>query len=265
MDAATEHITSAQNLRGLYDDPSLDADMDRVAGLIANGSGLTDLGMELLQRALNNLGQLGNDARVALVLLNQSRAFQLGGKMQAALQSIERAAAIANLMRPQTVSADLRATFSNWRREIDQQHVGVLVGLASTGESPAYSERAWRVAQDSKARSLFEFVGSSKKSVVSQHLSTEHQRLLRSLSGTAYQRLKAKEDRQAEAEKRYLAALREVETFEAKNELTPAAPPESSLTLGQVQELLHPDEVLLEYFLIDDGPGAWVGNSQRPI
>lgn len=202
-------------------------------------------------------------------LYNTARAQRDAGNMTEARSQIERAIELAESLRTNVSSQDLRASYFATARQFYELHVDVLMQLDKRQSSAVYRTAAFDVSERARARSFLELLREASTNI-RQGVNTELLERERNLE----QEINAKAERhtqlvanKATAEAQTLAAeLNQLTTEydEVKARIKSVSPRYAALTqpqplsLKEIQNrLLDDNSVLLEYMLGDERSYLW--------
>lgn len=225
-------------------DPRVEANALTNIGRILLTTTGRDAGIAFLQDALRLWRRFGSPDVESSVLFHLAVGQRDRGDLSSARESIERALAIAETLRSNVSAVDLRVGFMVDKVRIYDAAVDIF-------ERCGDPERAWRAAEMSRARGLYDLLAAERPPSESRRrlldaFNSESVRLARGGSQDAGQARKRLDELTAE-----LAGLRERE--DPPNALLAAQPPD----LAAVERALPEDTAILEYAAGEPGY-AWV-------
>jgi CHAT domain-containing protein/predicted negative regulator of RcsB-dependent stress response len=217
----------------------------------------------------SHLGQSIDNAGETRLLLDMARAEKLLGNLVDAQKKIETALARIESYRSRLLSPELRATYFSTQQDSFYFYVDVLMALNKQQPAGGFDRQALEVSEARRARSLLESLVSARadirqgvdpklveqEKIQGQSINAKQQFRLRLLSGTHSNEQVASVDKQIDA---LLADFRETQ-----DRIRKASPRYAALTqpktlaAGEVQQLLEPNTLLLEYSLGEERSYVW--------
>jgi len=246
--------TTQQELSDLDAQPEAAITLSRL-GQAQLASGDLAAARQSLQLALQQLDQSADVLAEFETLDRLAQLEQSAGDRQAALRINARAIALAETLRSGQLPALRQAEFLAARRSLYDRQVAALLDDGQPRE-------AWRVAEQARARSLQELrlerVGAQQRAQ-QQPLLDQRARAVTQLHQMT---LTPGAEQGANHASAVLAARREIDRIETllrsddsgllNNSVT------AQLSLEKLQSLLHPDQLLLSYYLRGDELLVWV-------
>lgn len=225
--------------------------------------------LDFFNQALTILRQIGDRRSQATTLHNISAAYRDLGRMDEARANIEHALTIVESLRTKVTIERLRTSYTSTIHGLYEYYVDLLMRMHRQHPSAGFAAAALQASERGRARSLLELLNEShaditqdlepalraRKREIGQLLNAKAERLTRLLSSkqTEAQAEDAKKevDDLTEQYEQIEAAIRE------KNSRYAALTQPQPLSLSQIQELLDPDTLLLEYSLGPDRGYLW--------
>ena len=187
------------------------------------------------------------------------------GDLDAARQRIEAALAKIESLRTGVGSADLRATFLASRRQAYELNVDLLMELDAATPGDDFARQALAASERARARSLLDMLSRAGAELGADdpELTQRRDALLRRLDAKATRRLSllSRGRAEAESELELYQVIAELDRLEA--EIRRQSPRYDALTrprpldLGEIQDLLDGDTLLLEYALGPERSFLW--------
>jgi CHAT domain-containing protein len=218
----------------------------------------------LLFRNLNDL----NSAAVALE--GRARVQQKIGNLSESRKDIEESLALIETVRARSGSPTLRASYLASREDAYELYVDLLMQLHAKEPSARHDAEALQASERGRARSLLEMLNEAPADIeqgVGVELVKREREIRQSINAKAQRliQLKAQNGNSQEMETfdKEIRALEEVYQ-RVQVEIRKASPAYAALTqpqplgLKQIQQLLEPNTVLLEYSLGDERSYLWV-------
>ena len=225
--------------------------------------GKTDEARDLYKES-RSLGEVGDQV---LTLSEEGRLEQELGNLAAARQRLEEALELMEGFRSQLGGESLRALHFATVRETYERYVDVLMQLHLSDPKASLDARAFEVAEQSRARGLLDVLARARVDTREgdPNALAKELRLRQELNDKAEQRMELGADEASRA--RSQALRQEIDQLAAEHRiiealLTDGSSYESlkkpSLKLAEVQSLLDPETVLLEYLLAEPRSYLWV-------
>jgi CHAT domain-containing protein/Tfp pilus assembly protein PilF len=202
-------------------------------------------------------------------LYNIARAHRDVGNMKEARSQIERAIEIAESLRTNVESQDLRASYFATARQFYELHIDVLMQLDKRQPSAGYQMAAFDVSERARARSLLELLNEARADLrqgVDPALLEQERNLEQTIDAKAHrhgQLVANKDTVEAQAVATQLNQLT-TEYDEVQAQIKSKSPRYAALTqpqplgLKEIQNRLLDDKsLLLEYMLGDDRSYLW--------
>ncbi len=202
-------------------------------------------------------------------LRGMARANQQLGNLNEARKDIEESLSLIETVRARSGSQQLRASYLASKEKSYELYVDLLMQLHATDPSARHDAEALRISERGRARSLVEMLNEAHVDIeqgVSGDLVRREQEIRQSINAKAQRQiqLKAQNGNRQEIEtfdKEIRALENEYEQVQAA--IRKASPSYAALTQPQplgtkeIQQLLDPDTVLLEYSLGDERSYLW--------
>lgn len=226
--------------------------------------------MHYLNRSLALSRAAGDRLTQTTTLYTIARTHLDLGELGAARQRIEEALDVAESLRSDVLHRDLRATYVASIYRWYALHVEVLMRLRAAGGGPAFARAAFEASERARARSLLDGLADTELDLrrgVDPSLLAREQTLLDGLAAWAARQTPGAGANEAAAQAQEYKDLEyRFNQIEAEVRRTSPAHAASNrrtpITLGEIQELLDRDTVLLEYFLGDERSYLWVVSRQ---
>ncbi|HZH30086.1 MAG TPA: CHAT domain-containing tetratricopeptide repeat protein [Pyrinomonadaceae bacterium] len=191
------------------------------------------------------------------------------GDLTGALREIERAVRIVESLRSKIASHELRASYFATVGEYYDLYIDLLMGLHARNPSAGYEETALAASESARARSLLELLREARADVrrgVSASLLERERFLQRQLNAKAEEQSGIRANGRTGKQAAQLAGELETlttELLELEAEIRRKSPRYAALTqprplgLKEIQQLLDPDTLLLEYKLGETRSYLW--------
>lgn len=233
--------------------------------------------LDYLNRSLRICRVVDYDDGEAKTLLRLAEVQKQCNQHDKALELITKAIEIVETMRVKVLSPDLRASFFASNQSYYEFYIDLLMRLHELDPAAGHDAAALQVSERSRARSLLEVLTGARVNVregCDPSLLEREQRLKRQLADKDRDRSRMLGgqptlEQLAEAEKELNELLRQLQHIETEirlhssrdDELVQAAP----LSLGEIQALLDPDTLLLEYSLGTERGFLWAVSSDGSL
>ncbi len=275
--AAIDHCRQALELLGRVGDRPQEADALHLCGRGRFAAGDVEAAVENLARSVALSREIRHPEAEADALVSLARAERRRGHRQAARDAVAAARALIESQRARVRSPDLRASFLGSRHAAYELEVELLMDLHAGDPAAGHERRALEVNELSRARTLIELLdeaGAGPGDEVEPELLQRRAALLGSLNAKAARRLESlvgpsrgADDRTTESEldAEIEDLLHELDRVEAEIRASSRryailTDPEG-LPASEIQALLEPGTLLLEYALGDQRSFLWaVGN-----
>jgi len=213
-----------------------------------------------------NIGDLNN---AAIVLEDRARAQQQLGNFTEARKDVEESLSLIETVRAQSGSQSLRASYLASREKAYELYVDLLMQLHAKNPSARHDAEALQASERGRARSLLELLNEAPADI-EQGVSVDLVKRAREIR----QAINAKAQRQIQLTAQN-GNKQEIETFgkeiraledeyqQVQVAIRKASPAYAELTqpqplgLKEIQQLLEPNTVLLEYALGDERSYLW--------
>lgn len=206
-------------------------------------------------------------------LCNIARLERDRGSLVEAMQELEAAVKIAESIRGDVSSQDLRASYLATIHEIYELYIDVLMLQHKQSPAQGFDARAFATSERARARSLLESLQEGQADIrqgVDDSLLEKERALRETVNSKAERHMKllaAKDSQQAEKVKSEIDALT-IEYSRVRDQIRATSPHYAALiapelfTLQQVQrQLLDQESILLEYALGDERSYVWLVTS----
>ena len=228
------------------------------------------------EKALDHFNQALSIARnindlntAAIVLEGRARAQRKLGNLAEARKDVEESLSLVETVRARSGSQSLRASYLASREKAYELYVDVLMQLHAKDPSARHDAEALQASERGRARSLLEMLNEAPADIeqgVGVELVKREREIRQSINAKAQRliQLKAQNGNRAEMETfdKEIRAL-EDEYQQVQVAIRKASPAYAALTqpqplgLKQIQQLLEPNTVLLEYSLGDERSYLW--------
>jgi CHAT domain-containing protein len=217
------------------------------------------------------LSRIASDSIVeSSSLCNIARIERNSGSLSEAQQNLEAALNIAESIRGDVSSQDLRASYLATIHEIYELYIDVLMLQHKQSPAQGFDARAFATSERARARSLLESLQEGQADIrqgVDDSLLEKERSLRETVNSKAERQMKllaAKDSQQAEKVKHEIDALT-IEYSRVRDQIRATSPHYAALiapelfTLQQVQQqLLDQESILLEYSLGDERSYVWL-------
>ena len=238
-------------------------------GHVYNLLGQPDKALDHFNQALAILRQINDLNSAAVALEGRARAQQKLGKLNDARKDVEESLTLIETVRSQSGSQSLRASYLASKEKVYELYVDLLMQLHATNPMARHDAEALQASERGRARSLLELLNEAPADIeqgvgvdlvkrereIRQAINAKAQRQIQLTSQNGNRReieTFDKEIRALEDEYQQLqVAIRK--SSPAYAELTQPQP----LGLKEIQQLLDPNTVLLEYSLGDERSYLW--------
>lgn len=242
--------------------------------IVLRGLGMTyislgDLprGESYLNQALELFRQVGNRSGEAQTLYGLARLERERGDFAAALRGIEPAIAVAESVRADVGSRQLRTSYFASAQKFYELKIDVLMRMHEAHPAEGFDALAVQTSEHARARSLLDLLVESRVDLrqgVDEALLERERGLTEQISAKATRQLQLNANSpQMAALKEEISAL-ENEFEQVQAAIRKASPHYSSLvqpppqTLEEIQQQLDDDTILLEYKLGEERSWLWV-------
>jgi CHAT domain-containing protein/predicted DNA-binding protein YlxM (UPF0122 family) len=258
---ALEKFNESLPLRRAVGDRSGEAATLHSIGAVYQSLGETQKALEKYNEALPLRREVGDRNGEADTLLGIARVEQKRGALSQARQTVERAIGLIESIRTNVVSQELRASYFASRQGFFEIYIDVLMQAHKQNPAAAFDTVALAVSERARARSLLELLTEARADIrqgVDSSL-LERERSLRQLlnaKAAAQFALLNRKHTPAQAE----AAAKEIDSItteyeELRAQIRARSPRYAALTqpqplnLTEIQQVLDPETLLLEYSL----------------
>jgi len=222
--------------------------------------------LPLYQMAKNNSGE-------ASTLYSMGRAARAGGDLKGALSYLGSAIKIIEFLRVQIASPALRSSYYASVRKYHGLYIDLLMQLHASQAEEGFAARAFEASENARARVLLETLAESAANIrqgINPDLLDHERSLQRTLSNKALYQSRLLSNRDTEHESDEVAQeIRQLSADyeEVEAQIRKQSPRYASLTqpqpfrLGDIQQELGKETVLLEYILGDEKSYLWAVSS----
>jgi CHAT domain-containing protein/tetratricopeptide (TPR) repeat protein len=232
--------------------------------------GQPEKALESFGQALSIFRNINDLNSTAVVLEERSRVEQQAGKLSEARKDIEESLSLIETVRARSASQELRASYLATREKAYELYIDLLMQLHAKEPSARHDVEALQVVERGRARSLLEMLNEAHVDIeqgVSVDLIKREQEIRESINAKAQRQIqfKAQNGNRQEIEtfdKEIRVLENEYEQVQAA--IRKASPAYAALTQPQplgskeIQQLLDPETVLLEYSLGDERSYLWI-------
>ena len=211
----------------------------------------------------------GDQAGEVLTLYNIAHVERNRGNLAEAQRQIEASTRIAESLRANVASEDLRASYFATVRQAYELYVDILMQQHKASPSEGFAAKAFAISEKARARSFLESLHESQTNIregVDTALLARERSLEETLNAKAerqMQLLASKDKVEAEKVAKEINSLT-IEYAEVRDQIKATSPRYAALTLPQPltlaevqQRVLDDDSVLLEYALGDERSYVW--------
>ncbi len=245
-------------------------------GVVHDGLGDNKAALEHFNKALTVFREIENKSGEAMILYRISSLQKKTGQIEEARRNITGALEIVETLRGKIASTDLRSSYFATVQQYYELYIDLLMREHQSRPNENLNFTALQISEQARARSLLDLLQEAKadaRQSADPKLLVREQELLELINGKAAQQAQAFGDaRKAELAKTLGA---EINRLSAEYELLEASIRESNpryaelvraspLTLADVEALLDPQTLLLEYRLSETRSYLWAV-SQRTI
>ncbi len=238
-------------------------------GVVHDGMGEAKAALEYFNKALTVFREIENKSGEAMILYRKAALQKKSGEIEAARRNIAGALDIIETLRGKIASMDLRSSYFATVQQYYELYIDLLMRSAQARPNENLNFTALQVSEQARARSLLDLLQEARadtKQSVDPKLLAREKELIELINGKAAQQQQAFGDaRKAELAKTLGEEISrlagEYESLEASiresnpryAELVTARP----LALTDVQKLIGPQTLLLEYRLGDERSYLW--------
>lgn len=217
-------------------------------------------------KSLATFRLLGERAGEAMSLYGVARAAYRRGEMESSLSNIEAAIALIESIRTTIDNTELRASYLANYQYFYQFYIDLLMGLDQKQPGKGFDARAVKVSEQAKARSMLDLLTESRADIrrgVNPDLLNRERALQKQMGAKDRERARAATPEQIEKIEKELRALAAAYK-ELQGEIRVKNPRYAALTqpapagLAEIQKMLDPDTLLLEYSLGQENSYLWV-------
>lgn len=238
-------------------------------GVVHDGSGDAKAALEYFNKALTVFREIENKSGEAQILYRIASLQNKAGQFEAARRHITSALEIVETLRGKIASTDLRSSYFATVQQYYELYIDLLMREHRSRPNDNLNFTALQISEQARARSLLDLLQEAKADIrqsADPKLLAREQELLELINGKAAQQAQAFGDtRKTELAK---TLGEEINRLSAEYELLEASIRESNpryaelvraspLTLNDVQGLLDPQTLLLEYRLSDERSYLW--------
>ncbi len=238
-------------------------------GRIYSKLGEADRALENYQQALAKSHSLGNQSEESLILLSIGRLERDRANLVEARRQVEAALSIIESTRTKVASRDLRSSYFASKEGYYKFYIDLLMQMHKKEPAAGHDITAFGASERARARSLLDLLTESrvdirqgvdlalldKGNALQQQLNARSEQLTRLLSG---KHTDAQETAARKAVESVLADLQDIEAqIRTRSPRYAALTQPQPLSSNDIQRLLDPDTVLLEYALSEERSYAW--------
>jgi CHAT domain-containing protein/tetratricopeptide (TPR) repeat protein len=238
-------------------------------GHVYNLLGQSQKALEQFEQSLSILRSIGDLNSAARVLEDRARAEQRLGDLVASRKSIEESLSLIETVRAHSGSQQLRASYLASREKAYEFYVDLLMQLDAKDTNKGYAAEALKASERGRARSFMELLNEAHVDIregVNADLIKRERELSQLLNAKAQReiQLTARKGNQQEIDtlRKEISTL-EDEYQQLQTAIRKASPAYAALTqprpleLKEIQPLLDPNTLLLEYSLGDERSYLW--------
>ncbi|MCP4661517.1 MAG: CHAT domain-containing protein [bacterium] len=266
---AREHFDQALALLAEVGDPRKTANARQELGEVLLMESEPQKARESLSQALKLRREVRDRSGEAQTLSALAQALVMLGRDREARDDLEAALEIIESLRTRVGDPNLRAAFLSSQRRAYELYVDLLMRFHAAEPDRGHDRAALEASERSRARALLDLVqeaGADIRQGLDPELRERHTSLLQRLNAKATQQLTLLnkgqlKDQAAGAELELYSVLAELEEVEA--EIRRRSPRYDALTQSrplswqEIQRLLDPDTLLLEYALGEERSFVW--------
>jgi CHAT domain-containing protein/Tfp pilus assembly protein PilF len=271
--AALKYLNAASEIYAAKHDLRDSARTWFYSGCAQAAMGHSDTAFTDLQRALDLDLSTGLADDAVATLFEVARLQRRVGKPEDSRATLSRAIVLSEKLRVRVAAPDLRATWFSSRQALYEEMADLLFEVS---EGPASAAEAFGYAERSRERSLSDVLATGRRTAIAAldpELARGEERIVKALAFRTRQlerlsdsagdeKKRATLEREADdLELRYQAIEGEIARKSARGAAIAASP----LTASEVQRLLGPDTMLLEFSLGAEHSFLWVVDSQRIV
>lgn len=235
-------------------------------GLIHLSLGETERASNYFGRALPLFRLSGNRSGEAVSLYGLARVSYARGNLEESLAKIEAAINIVESLRTKIASTELRASYLATYRHLFEFYIELLMQLNKKKPSQGFDALALRASERARMRSLLDILTDARADIrqgVDPALLERERALQKQLNAKDEARRRARSPQQADALDREIQTLTSAYQ-DLQAEIRQKSPRYSALMQPQpvgakeIQQMLDPETLLLEYSLGDENSYLWV-------
>jgi CHAT domain-containing protein/predicted negative regulator of RcsB-dependent stress response len=238
-------------------------------GAVYDSVGKKQKALSYYNQALTIMRQVGDSGHEAAILSHTSRVYGELGDMDKARADIEKAIAIVELLRTKVVRQELRSSYYASVQGIYTYYIDLLMHLHKRNSLGGFDSTALQASERGRARSLLELLVEShadirqgvEANLLEQERSIQNQLNAKAELQTRLLSGKHTEEQAAAARKEVddlTERYQEIETqIREKSSRYAALTQPQPLSLAEIQKLLTPDTLLLEYSLGAEQSYLW--------
>ena len=238
-------------------------------GMVYTLLGETEKAIETETQALEIFREVGDRQYQAKMFQGLARAELDRGNLAQARRHVEAALTLVETVRAGVSSQQLRASFLAARQDSWQLYIDVLMRLHALEPAAGHDAEALQVSERARARSLLELLAEARvdfRQGVDQKLLARERELTQLLNARATRLTQRNLPEQLAALKKEISAL-ETEYQQVEAAIRQSSPRYAAVTqpqplgLREIQQLLEPDTLLLEYSLGQERSFLWAVTS----
>lgn len=247
-------------------------------GVLAEAEGRLVESLEYLTRALALNQTLGNSMREAYIRGDLARIERTAGNFDQSREQIEQALKIFESLRIQLLNPDFRATFTAANRRYYEFYIDLLMQqqLRSSNETAArqpqqYAAEALRISESARARALADLIAEARMDIrqgvdlalLEREREQAQALMTKKAERAALLKLPKKKREELEQLDREILTL-SMSYEQAKAAIKRSSPQYAALVypasigLTEIQQMLDPNTLLLEYSLGEERSYLWV-------
>ncbi|MFN7948887.1 MAG: CHAT domain-containing tetratricopeptide repeat protein [Blastocatellia bacterium] len=234
-------------------------------GMVYTLLGEAEKAIETETQALEIFREVGDRQNQAKMFQGLARAELQRGHLAEARRHVEAALTLVETVRAGVSSQQLRASFLASRQDSYQLYIDVLMRLHALEPAAGHDAEALQVSERARARSLLELLSEARvdfRQGVDQKLLARERELTQLLNARATRLTQRNSSEQLAALKKEISAL-ETEYQQVEAAIRQSSPRYAAVTqpqplgLREIQQLLDPDTLLLEYSLGQERSFLW--------
>lgn len=234
-------------------------------GFVYDSLGDVEHALDSYNQALPIFRLLGNQSGEATSLYGIARVLYTRGNLDEALAKIEAAINIVESLRIKIASVELRASYLATYQHLYQFHIDLLMQLNQIRPGKDFDARALQASERSRSRSLLDVLSEARADIHQgiEPVLLERERALQIQLNKKRQELTKPLNKYRDALEKEIRTL-VTNYLELQAEIKIKSPRYAALTqpepvgLKQIQQMLNPDTMLLEYSFGNENTYLWV-------